>query len=114
MALPHIGIDLGTTNTVMAACQKKDSDISVVILPIHQYDKSWGYSWSEKYLPSVLYFGNGVIVGEHAKKLKRRMASKFLTEKKSVLREFSMRFFFFNNNDNTKKLLKTLFPGTFS
>lgn len=67
----HVGIDLGTTNTVMATCKPRNKFLLPVVRDINQYlsEKQIGVM---KRLPSVLYWENNgeVIVGEYARQKK--------------------------------------------
>ena len=73
----HIGIDLGTTNTVIASCKSGRRFYHPVVRDINQYKlaKQMGTS---KSLPSVLFFDNdGTIkVGEYAKSKKMNGADR--------------------------------------
>lgn len=69
----HVGIDLGTTNTVVATCRPSKRDFfHPIVRDINQYQfaKQMGMSAS---LPSVLFMDNDgeVKVGEYAKQKKR-------------------------------------------
>lgn len=70
-ALFHVGIDLGTTNTVLATCRPSKRFLRPNVREINQYvhAKQMGLNSN---LPSVLFFENDgeVKVGEYAKKKK--------------------------------------------
>ena len=63
----HVGIDLGTTNTVMAVCKKPRFNIlRSFVQPINQYVTATRID-RNFYLPSVLFFDtDGVKVGMYA------------------------------------------------
>ena len=64
----HVGIDLGTTNTVMATCKPgKRAFFRAPVKSINQYISA-KHTGEESYLPSVLFIENdGVKVGKYAK-----------------------------------------------
>ena len=68
----HIGIDLGTTNTVIASCKQGKRFHLPTIREINQ-DILSGQQGRRKNLPSVLYIDNDgrIRVGEYAKNRKR-------------------------------------------
>lgn len=72
----HIGIDLGTTNTVIASCKRGKRFHLPTVRDINQ-DVLSGQQGRGKSLPSVLYIDNDgkVRVGEYAKSRKRDGAS---------------------------------------
>lgn len=72
----HIGIDLGTTNTVIASCKQGKRFHLPTTREINQ-DILSGQQGRRKSLPSVLYIDNDgrVRVGEYAKNRKRDGAS---------------------------------------
>ncbi|MCK5717409.1 MAG: Hsp70 family protein [Thiomargarita sp.] len=85
--LPFFGIDLGTTNTVIAAARKdRHHLIDSTIVKIFQQDKHGDKSYME-YLPSVLFFkqdGN-IIVGDYAKSMIALQPNKVLYNSKRFM-----------------------------
>jgi len=85
--LPFFGIDLGTTNTVIAAAYKDRADlIGSHIVKILQMDRHGAINLKD-YLPSVLVFDkNGkIIVGEHAKYMRSSQPKRVIFNSKRFM-----------------------------
>jgi len=87
--LPFLGIDLGTTNTVIAVAYKDRADlIGSHIVKILQRDRHATISFSLiEYLPSVLFFDqNGeIIVGDYAKYMRSSQPERVIFNSKRFM-----------------------------
>ena len=90
-----VGIDLGTTNTVVSTARRGiNSNVEVLTEAIDQViNEEWGEIQSSTLLPSVLYVNNGLHnVGLMAKEMKGQSANRVIFNSKNYIGESDYRW----------------------